>query len=44
MQFMTIHSMQTLQYVPKLDRNYFRSGASWMVAIAASMIGIAAYT
>ena len=43
MPFMTIQSMMTMHYVPQLDRKLFRYGVSWIVAIAASMIGVVAY-
>ncbi len=40
---MTIHSMMTMQYVSQLDWKLIRYGASWIAAIAASMIGVVAY-
>ena len=43
MQYMSIQSMKTMHYVPKLDRKLLRYGASWMVAIAAAMIGVVVY-
>ena len=39
----TIHSMKTMQYVPRFDRKTVRHGASWLVAIATSAIGVAAF-
>ena len=43
MYYLTTHSMMTMHNVPKLDRNLVRYGASWIVAIATSMIGVAAF-
>ena len=43
MQYLTTHSMVTMHYVPQLDRKLLRCGVSWIVAISASMIGVAAY-
>lgn len=43
MPYMSTHSMATMHYVPQIDRKSFRYGVSWIVAIAASMIGVAAY-
>ncbi len=43
MQYLTMQSMQTMHYVPQLDRKSLRYGVSWIVAIAASMIGVAAF-
>ena len=43
MQYLTTHSMVTMHYVPQLDRKLLRYGVSWIVAIAASMVGVAAY-
>ncbi len=38
-----MQSMQTMHYVPQLDRKSLRYGVSWIVAIATSMIGVAAF-
>ena len=43
MPYMTIHSMVTMHYLPQLDRKLVRYCASWIVAIATSMIGVVAY-
>lgn len=43
MEFMTIHSMQTMQYLPQIDRKLLRRGVSWLVAIATSTIAVVAY-
>jgi hypothetical protein len=43
MQYLTTHSMVTMHYVPQLDRKLLRYGVSWIVAISASIIGVAAY-
>jgi len=43
MPYMTMHSMQTMHYVPQLDQRILRYGVSWIVAIATSMIGVVAF-
>ena len=43
MPYLTMQSMMTMHYVPKLDRKLIRYGVSWIVAIATSMIGVVAY-
>jgi len=43
MQHLTIQSMMTMHYVPQLNRKFLRYAVSWIVAIATSMIGVAAY-
>lgn len=43
MQNLTIQSMMTMQYVPQLDRKMIRYGVSWLLAIATSVVGVAAY-
>lgn len=43
MEFMTIHNMQTMQYLPQIDKKLLRRGISWVVAIATSTIAIVAY-
>jgi hypothetical protein len=43
MYYPTTHSMMTMHNVPKLDRKLVRYGASWIVAIATSVVGVAAF-
>ena len=43
MQIMSIQSMQTMQYLPRIDRKMLRYAVSWIVVVAASMIGIVVY-
>jgi len=43
MHYMSMQSMITMHYVPQLDKKLIRYGVSWLVAIATSMIGVAAY-
>ncbi len=43
MQDLTIQSMKTMQYLPRIDRKILRHAASWMLAVATSMIGVAVY-
>lgn len=43
MPYMSIQSMKTMHHVPQLDRKPLRYGASWIVLIATSMIGVVAY-
>ena len=43
MQDLTIQSMKTMQYLPQIDRKMLRHVASWMLAIATSMIGVVAF-
>ena len=42
MYYPTTHSMMTMHNVPKLDQKLVRYGASWIVAIATSVVGVAA--
>ena len=39
----TIQSMKTMQHVPQFDGKTVRHGASWIVAIATSVIGVVAF-
>ena len=43
MQDLTIQSMKTMHYVPRIDRKMLRYGVSWILAITTSMIGVVAY-
>jgi len=43
MEHLTIQSMMTMHYLPQLDRKLLRYVASWIAAIATSMIGVVAY-
>jgi len=43
MQYLTIQTMKTMHYVPQLDGKLLRYAVSWIVAIATSVIGVAAY-
>jgi hypothetical protein len=43
MQNLTMQSMMTMQYVPKLDRRSLGYGVTWILAIATSAVGVAAY-
>lgn len=43
MQNFTVQSMITMHYVPQLDRKMIRYGVSWLLAIATSVVGVAAY-
>ena len=43
MEFMTIHNMQTMQYLPKIDKKLLRRGISWIVAIVTSTLAVVAY-
>jgi len=42
MQYMTTHSMKTMQYVPKLDQKLLRYTLSFMAAAATSTVTIVA--
>ena len=39
----TIQSLKTMQYLPQFDRKIVRYGVSSIVAIATSVIGVAAF-
>jgi len=43
MPMFTIHSMMTMQYVPKPDWRLFSYGVSWLVVIATAMACVAVY-
>lgn len=43
MPYLSIQSMKTMHHVPQLDRKLLRYGASWIVVIGTSMIGVVAY-
>jgi len=43
MPYMSIQSMNTMQYVPKLDRKLARYAVSWIAAIATSLVGVVAF-
>ena len=43
MQHLTIQSMMTMHNVPQPDGKLLRYVVSWIVAIATSVIGVAAY-
>lgn len=43
MQNMSMQSMITMHYVPKLERKVIGYGVSWILAIATSVFGVAAY-
>ena len=43
MPYLTMQSMMTMHYVPQVDWKLVGYGASWIVAIATSMIGVVAY-
>lgn len=43
MQYLSMQSMMTMHYVPQLDRKLIRYGVAWILAIATSVIGVAAY-
>ncbi|MGB5257036.1 MAG: hypothetical protein WBN44_07250 [Woeseiaceae bacterium] len=43
MQNLSMQSMITMHYVPQLDRKMIRYGVSWILAIATSVMGVAAY-
>ena len=43
MQYMSMQSMVTMQYVPQLDNKLIGYGALWIVAIAASVVGVVAF-
>jgi hypothetical protein len=43
MEFMTIQHMQTMQYLPQIDKKLLRRGVSWIVAIATSTLAVVAY-
>jgi len=43
MQYMSMQSMKTMHYVPRLDRKLVGYAVSWIVAIAMSTIGVVAY-
>lgn len=43
MQFYSMQSLKTMHYLPKFDRKKVGLAVSWMLAIAASTIGMVAY-
>jgi len=43
MEFTTIQHMQTMQYLPQIDKKLLRRGVSWIVAIATSTLAVVAY-
>lgn len=43
MPYLTIQGMKTMHCLPQLDRKLLRYAISWIVAIATSTFGIAAY-
>lgn len=43
MEYLSIQSMQTMQYLPQINRKFLRYGVSWIIAIASSTIAVAVY-
>lgn len=43
MNYMSMHSLMTMHYLPKFDRRVVRYGVSWLLAIATSTIGVVVY-
>jgi hypothetical protein len=43
MEYLSIQSMQTMQYLPQINRKFFRYGISSIVAIATSTIAVVAF-
>jgi hypothetical protein len=43
MPYMSMHSMQTMHYVPQLDRKAIRYWVSGIAAFATSLMAVAAY-
>ncbi len=42
MQYLTMQSMATMQYVPELDYKLIGYGVLWMLAIVTSVVGVIA--
>jgi hypothetical protein len=40
MQYLSMQSMVTMQYVPELDSKLIGYGALWIVVVATSVIGV----
>lgn len=43
MQYLSMQSMVTMQYVPRLDNKLIGYGALWIMVIATSVIGVLAF-
>ena len=43
MEYLSIQSMQTMQYLPQINRKFLRYGVSSIVAIATSAIAVVVY-